>query len=274
MPTERQRDGLPGWFMAAITVLLAIVAAVGVAWGIGGGGWFSWLLAIAGGVGTVALLPGFFVVERKQAQVLELFGRYVGTARASGLRWDNPLLRKKSVSLRVRHLETPTLKVGDEHGQPIELGAMIVWRVVDPGQAIFETDQYEKYVAFQSEAALRDLARRIPRELPGEEDPTLGVEAAELGERLRAELRQRLGESGIDVAEARIAHLAYAPEVASAMRQAGAFLAARQRIVDGAVGLVERALSQLDERGVVQLDEKDKAALASKLLVALCSEQR
>lgn len=219
---------------------------------------------------------GFFMVAPNQGRVLQLFGRYVGTEKNSGLRWANPLYSKSKVSLRVRNFESGQLKVNDLNGNPIEIAAVIVWRVVDTAEAVFEVDDYEEYVAIQSEAAIRDMATSYPYDNHDDDQIALRSNGNEVAEILQGEVQKRLGKAGVDVVEARISHLAYAPEIASAMlqrQQASAIVAARQKIVEGAVGMVESALEKLAEKQVVELDEERKAAMVSNLLVVLCGDK-
>jgi regulator of protease activity HflC (stomatin/prohibitin superfamily) len=219
---------------------------------------------------------GFFVVQPNHAQVLQLFGRYVGSAKDAGLWWANPLYTKRRLSLRVRNFETEKLKVNDHGSNPIVIAAVVVWQVVDTAEAIFEVDDYDNYVHVQSESALRGLANQYPYDAHEEGQRALASHTAEVAETLKNEIQERLTKAGVRVLEARISHLSYAPEIASAMlrrQQAGAIIAARRQIVDGAVGMVEQALEQLSAKHVVVLDEERKAAMVSNLLVVLCSEQ-
>jgi regulator of protease activity HflC (stomatin/prohibitin superfamily) len=229
-------------------------------------------------VATVSgtLILGLFTVNPNEGRVLQLFGRYVGTARHPGLRWANPFYTKKRVSLRVRNFESAKLKVNDQEGNPIEIAAVVVWRVVDTAEAIFEVDDYANYVHVQSEAALRNLATSYSYDAHEEGQKSLRGNTAEVAEHLKNEIQERLAKAGVQVLEARISHLAYAPEIAAAMlqrQQAGAIIAARQRIVEGAVGMVEMALELLSRRAIVQLDDERKAAMVSNLLVVLCGER-
>ena len=219
---------------------------------------------------------GFFMVNPNEARVLQLFGKYVGTAKTPGLRYANPLYTKKRVSLRVRNFETETLKVNDAHGNPVEIGAVVVWQVVDSAEALFEVDDYRQYVHVQSESALRGLATKYPYDVHEEGEESLSTHLSEVAQRLRSQIQDRLTKAGVKVVEARISHLAYAPEIASAMlqrQQATAIIAARKKIVEGAVGMVEMALDALSKRNVVQLDEERKAAKVSNLLVVLCGDR-
>lgn len=221
---------------------------------------------------------GFYMVHPNQGKVLQLFGKYTGTDRANGLRWANPLYSKKTVSLRVRNFESGRLKVNDANGNPIEIGAVVVWRVVDTAEAVFEVDDYENYVTIQSEAALRNLATSYPYEHDKEDERlSLRSDSNAISLKLRSEVQDRLQKAGVDVLEARLSHLAYAPEIAHAMlqrQQASAILAARKIIVQGAVGIVSDALEQLLAESVIEFDNERKAAMVSNLLVVLCSDQQ
>ena len=222
------------------------------------------------------LYMGFFMVHPNQAKVLQLFGTYVGSVRETGLRWANPFYSKKTVSLRVRNFESGQMKVNDSSGNPIEIAAVVVWKVVDSAEAMFEVDDYESFVQIQSEAALRNMAMSYPYEIHGDEVIALRSHPQEIAERLREEVQERLDKAGVNVIEARISHLAYAQEIASAMlkrQQAQAIVAARRQIVDGAVGMVQMALTELKEQGVIDLDEERKANMVSNLLVVLCGEE-
>ena len=224
----------------------------------------------------LVLLSGFFMVAPNEGVVLQLFGAYRGTAREPGLRWTNPFYSKHKISLRVRNFETGKLKVNDIRGNPIEIGSIVVWRVVDTAEAVFQVDHYEDFVHVQSESALRNLATGYAYDSYIDDEKCLVGHTAEVSEKLKGEIQERLAEAGVDVIEARISHLAYSPEIAAAMlqrQQAGAVVAARQRIVEGAVGMVETALDMLSARHVVELDEERRAAMVSNLLVVLCSDR-
>jgi regulator of protease activity HflC (stomatin/prohibitin superfamily) len=225
---------------------------------------------------TTILVFGLFTVNPNEGRVLQLFGHYVGTAKNAGLRWANPFYTKKRVSLRIRNFESAKLKVNDLEGNPIEIAAVVVWRVVDTAEAIFEVDDYANYVHVQSEAALRNLATSYTYDAHEEGQKSLRGNTMEVADHLRNEIQERLAKAGVEVLEARISHLAYAAEIAAAMlqrQQAGAIIAARQRIVEGAVGMVEMALELLSRRAIVQLDDERKAAMVSNLLVVLCGER-
>jgi regulator of protease activity HflC (stomatin/prohibitin superfamily) len=208
--------------------------------------------------------------------VLQLFGRYIGTVRDPGLWWANPFFTKGHVSLRIRNFETPKLKVNDHRSNPVEIGAVVVWRVVDTAEALFEVDDYSNYVKVQSESALRGVANQYPYDAHADDEMSLSSHTQAVAEKLKSEIQARLAKAGLEVTEARISHLAYAPEIAGVMlrrQQATAVIAARQKIVEGAVGMVEMALEQLAGRSIISLDEERKAAMVSNLLVVLCSEQ-
>jgi regulator of protease activity HflC (stomatin/prohibitin superfamily) len=225
---------------------------------------------------AIVLAGGLFVVNPNEAKVLQLFGKYVGTAREQGLRFANPFYTKRRASLRVRNFESARLKVNDLDGNPIEIAAVVVWKVVDTAEAIFEVDDYENYVHVQSESALRNMATSYPYDAHDETQLSLRGHTQAIADHLRKEIQERLSKAGVEVIEARISHLAYAAEIAAAMlqrQQAGAIIGARQRIVDGAVGMVEMALDRLARNNVVELDEERKAAMVSNLLVVLCSER-
>ncbi|MBX9604426.1 MAG: SPFH domain-containing protein [Bryobacteraceae bacterium] len=221
-------------------------------------------------------LAGLFSVQPNQGAVLQLFGNYVGTVTKPGLHWANPFYSKKRLSLRVRNFETAKLKVNDLDGNPIEIGAVVVWKVVDTAEAAFQVDNYEEYVHVQSEAALRNLTTSYAYDAHVEGQMSLRANTAEIAAHLREEIQSRLEVAGVSVVEARISHLAYSPEIAAAMlqrQQASAIIAARQKIVEGAVGMVEMALDMLASKKVIELDDERKAAMISNLLVVLCGER-
>ena len=274
---ESLKSSLPG-----IPMLLAMLG------GVAAGAW----LAIAGGlqagsvpnlIGGLALasvsafcMAGLYMVEPNQSAVLSLFGKYVGTVKENGLRWNNPFFAKKKVSQRVRNFESGKLKVNELDGSPIEIASVIVWQVVDASEAVYNVDDYESFVHIQAESALRAMATSYPYDQHEDGQLALRSHASEVGEHLKQELQERLADAGIAVLDARISHLAYAPEIAQAMlqrQQANAIIAARTRIVAGAVGMVEMALAELQKNGVVQLDEERKAQMVSNLLVVLCGER-
>jgi regulator of protease activity HflC (stomatin/prohibitin superfamily) len=229
------------------------------------------LLAVVG-----FLFAGLTVVNPNQSRVITLFGTYKGSIKQAGFWWVNPLTTRRRLSLRIRNFESSKLKVNDRDGNPIEIAAVVVWRVVETFEASFNVDDYENFVHVQSEAAVRVLATSYPYDAPEHEGISLRHSVGEVTDRLRHEVQDRLAKAGIDVLEARISHLAYAPEIAGAMlrrQQAGAIVAARQKIVEGAVGMVEQALQELTQRQVVELDPERKAAMVSNLLVVLCSDR-
>jgi len=271
---ERDARTLPG--MPTVLLLLALTAAVG---------WWVILsfinllnpiVAIVVLAFVLFLWAGFFIVQPNQAAVLQFFGKFVGVERASGLRWANPLYTKKQVTLRVRNFESSKLKVNDLEGSPIEIAAVVVWQVHDAAEAVFNVDSYEDFVHVQSEAALRQMATSYPYDLHEDHKVALRSHSREINDHLKHEIQERLERAGVTVLEARVSHLAYAPEIAQAMlqrQQAAAIIAARTRIVEGAVTIVHMALDRLAEKGVVQLDEERKAAMVSNLLVVLCGER-
>ncbi len=222
------------------------------------------------------LLNGVFVVNPNEGRALTLFGKYVGTVKTPGIWWVNPFMAKHRVSLRVRNFETTKLKVNDKESNPIEIAAVIVWRVVDTAEALFEVDDYENYVRVQSESAVRTLASGYPYDAHQEGQIALSSHTAEVSKGLLVEVQERLGKAGVEVTEARLSPLAYAPEIASAMlqrQQASAIIAARQKIVEGAVGMVENALQLLSEKSILELDGERRASMVSNLLVVLCAER-
>jgi regulator of protease activity HflC (stomatin/prohibitin superfamily) len=238
------------------------------------------VVRVLGGVAAIIVavvgLCGLFVVNPNEGRVMQLFGRYVGTVRQEGLRWANPFYSKRHISLRVRNFETAKIKVNDIDGNPIEIGAVVNWRVIDTAEACFVVEDYAAYVHVQAEAAIRNLATHYPYD--GHDDTQLSLRGHTdaVAEKLQEEIQDRLSSAGVEVVEARIAHLAYAPEIAQAMlqrQQAGAIIAARQRIVEGAVGMVQLALDKLAKDGIVELDADRKAAMVSNLLVVLCGER-
>jgi regulator of protease activity HflC (stomatin/prohibitin superfamily) len=272
MIREQERvvaPGFPAFLLMAAVFLL------------GGLGIFMFQASIPG-IACILILAvnlvctfGFFIVNPNEAKVLQLFGRYVGTVREPGWKWANPFYTKKKLSVRIRNFESSKLKVNDNHGNPVEIAAVVVWRVVDTAEATFEVDDYQNYVHVQAESALRNLATQYPYDAYEEGQKSLRGNTQEIAEQLKSEIQERLARAGVEVLEARITHLAYAPEIAAAMlrrQQASAVVAARQRIVEGAVGMVDMALDMLKKKHVVELDEDRKAAMVSNLLVVLCGE--
>lgn len=273
---EHNVDSKPG-----IPVLLGILLGLGVClYGFVSGIASINNLIIGGsllfGMILFVMLFGLFMVEPNQAAVLSLFGKYVGTAKEQGLRWNNPFYAKKKISLRVRNFESSKLKVNDLDGSPIEIASVVVWQVVDSAEAVYNVDDYESFVHIQSESALRAMATSYPYDQHEDGKISLRSHAADISKHLTEEIQERLAQAGVSVIEARISHLAYAPEIAQAMlqrQQASAIIAARTRIVEGAVSMVEMALSELSKRNVVDLDPERRAAMVSNLLVVLCGER-
>jgi hypothetical protein len=271
---ERDARTLPG--MPTVLMLLALTAAVGWWVIVSFINLLNPIVAIVVLAFVLFLWAGFFIVQPNQAAVLQFFGKFVGVERASGLRWANPLYTKKQVTLRVRNFESSKLKVNDLEGSPIEIAAVVVWQVHDAAEAVFNVDSYEDFVHVQSEAALRQMATSYPYDLHEDHKVALRSHSREINDHLKHEIQERLERAGVTVLEARVSHLAYAPEIAQAMlqrQQAAAIIAARTRIVEGAVTIVHMALDRLAEKGVVQLDEERKAAMVSNLLVVLCGER-
>ena len=266
----RTTSGYPMLVVLPITILTGVAGAALL------GAIAAKIFAVIVAVLACVCLAGFYMVAPNEGRVLQLFGQYVGTDHALGLRWANPFYTKHKVSLRIRNFESGQLKVNDSAGNPIEIAAVVVWRVVDTAEAVFEVDDYEDYVSIQSEAAIRNMATSYPYDDHEGESITLRGSANEIGEILKAEVQERLGKAGVEVLEARISHLAYAPEIASAMlqrQQASAIVAARSKIVEGAVSMVEAALDQLTQRQIIELDAQSKASMVSNLLVILCSDR-
>jgi regulator of protease activity HflC (stomatin/prohibitin superfamily) len=277
MITENKRSTLNGWgTLFALVVLLGAIVTFFVRSIIAQSVPGAVFLGLAGLL-TIFCLEGLFIVNPNEARVMQLFGKYVGTVRVAGFHWANPLyFQGRRISTRVRNFETERLKVNDLDGNPIEIASVVVWRVVDTAEALFEVDNYEDYVHVQAEAALRNLATRYPYDSHEEDKLSLRGSTAEIAEHLKTEVQDRLARAGVNVIEARISHLAYAPEIAHAMlqrQQASAIIAARQKIVEGAVGMVEMALQSLSRQRIVELDEERKASMVSNLLVVLCSDR-
>ena len=273
MIRENSLRGLSGWLML-LGCLVAMIAAIpGLVMAIRAGSGWGIAAAIVLEVAACVSLAGLTVVNPNQARVVQLFGRYKGTMKDQGFWWVNPLTTRRRLSLRIRNFETARLKVNDHDGNPIEV---VVWRVVETAEAMFHVDDYEQFVHVQSESAVRNLATSYPYDAHQEGQMSLRMSAGEVAQRLREEIQERLAQAGVEVMEARFSHLAYASEIASAMlrrQQASAIISARQKIVEGAVGMVEMALEQLSLRAVVTLDEERKAAMVSNLLVVLCSDR-
>jgi regulator of protease activity HflC (stomatin/prohibitin superfamily) len=269
----RSLPGIPVLlFLLAAVVAGGYMAVTGMRFGPG--------QLVLGGVLLAALgaflMIGLYMVEPNQSAVLSLFGKYVGTVKENGLRWNNPFYAKKKVSQRVRNFESGKLKVNELDGSPIEIAAVIVWQVVDSAEAVYNVDDYESFVHIQSESALRTMATSYPYDQHEDGQVALRSHALEISDHLEKELSERLADAGVQVLNARISHLAYAPEIAQAMlqrQQANAIIAARTRIVAGAVGMVQMALAELEQNGVVNLDEERKAQMVSNLLVVLCGDR-
>jgi regulator of protease activity HflC (stomatin/prohibitin superfamily) len=276
MLSEKRIRGISGWLMVFFLLLVfasfvwRLISAIRAgedAWV-----WVYILVLVVDGVSWA----GLTVVNPNEAKVVQLFGVYRGTIKEQGFWWVNPLTTRRTVSLRVRNFESSHLKVNDHDGNPIEIAAVVVWCVTETAEAVFNVDDYENFVHVQSESALRNLATTYPYDAHQEGQLSLRMSAGEIANRLRIEIQERLSKAGVEVIEARISHLAYAPEIANTMlrrQQASAIIAARQKIVEGAVGMVEMALEQLNAKHVVQLDEERKAAMVSNLLVVLCSDR-
>jgi regulator of protease activity HflC (stomatin/prohibitin superfamily) len=267
-----------GLFAAAVALPLILLSRDLMQHPAGHGGRIALAFVGAGvlGLGGFLVLAGMFTVAPNEGRVLQLFGRYTGTARDEGWRWVNPFYAKRTVSLRMRSFETPKIKVNDVEGNPIEIGAIVVWKVVDTAAACFVIDDFVSYVHMQAEAAVRNLATHHPYDGHDENLISLRGHTDAVAEQLKIEIQDRCKHAGVEILEARIAHLAYAQEIAQAMlqrQQAGAIIAARQRIVEGAVGMVEMALRLLSQNRIVDLDADRKAAMVSNLLVVLCGER-
>ncbi|HEY7873037.1 MAG TPA: SPFH domain-containing protein [Rudaea sp.] len=274
---NERRYSAPSGIPALIGIIVLLLAD---------GAWFVysiqsqsvWAVIVAILIAIVLLicLGGFFTVAPNEGKVLQFFGNYVGTVRDAGPRWANPFYSKRGVSLRVRNFESSKLKVNDSDGNPIEIAAVVVWQVVDTAEALFQVNDYEDFVHIQSESALRQMAQSYPYDSHDTGAVSLRSHGSEITDHLQKEIQERLASAGVKVIESRISHLAFAPEIAQAMlqrQQASAIIAARTKIVEGAVSMVEMALDQLKTRGVVQLDEERKAAMVSNLLVVLCGER-
>ncbi len=276
MLTEKEIRGLPGWLMILVLLAVAVFSVVMIISAIRAEavpGLLFWILVLAV---DLVCWAGLTVVNPNEAKVVQLFGVYRGSIKTQGLWWVNPLTSRRTVSLRIRNFESGRLKVNDHDGNPIEIAAVVVWRVIETAEAVFHVDDYENFLHVQSESAVRNLATTYPYDAHQEGQLSLRMSAGEIAHRLREEIQDRLSKAGIEIIEARISHLAYAPEIANAMlrrQQASAIIAARQKIVEGAVGMVEMALDQLNTKQVVKLDEERKATMVSNLLVVLCSDR-
>lgn len=275
MIREIERKAVSGYLALVLLLVASIMGAVALVRAVDAENLAG---AIGSGLALIAIFIcwfGIFLVNPNEAKVLQLFGRYTGTVREAGLKWANPFYTKHKVSVRVRNFESQKLKVNDQNSNPIEIAAVVVWRVVDTAEALFEVDDYLQYVHVQSESALRNLATHYPYD-GHEGELSLTANAEEISDKLTAEIQARLERAGVEVLESRISHLAYAQEIASAMlqrQQASAVVAARTKIVEGAVGMVEMALDELSKKSIVNLDEERKAQMVSNLLVVLCSDR-
>ena len=275
---EIERKTLSGWFMLGVLLIAGVVLALCLVKITQGGpvtapAIILWVFAV---ITWALMLGGFFTLQPNMSAALLLFGKYTGTVKANGFHWANPFLHKSRVSLRARNLNPERIKVNDSRGNPIEIAAVIVWRVHNTAQALFDVDEFVHYVTVQSESALRHLASAYPYDTTEEGQLSLRGSMDEVSASLTKELQERVEKAGVKIDEARLSHLAYAPEIASAMlqrQQAEAIVAARTRIVDGAVGMVELALARLDQGNSVRLDDERRAAMVSNLLVVLCGDR-
>jgi regulator of protease activity HflC (stomatin/prohibitin superfamily) len=269
----RASNGLTAFIVMLLVVLAAVAGLLKSAQAHMPGGVLISLLVI---IVTMVMMCGLFIVNPGDAKALILFGSYKGTAKTPGFWFANPFLTKRRISLRIRNFETQKLKVNDNRANPIEIAAIVVWKVVETAEALFEVDDYQKYVAVQSESAVRAVAQSYPYDSHADNEEALSTHTAEVSKALQVAIEERLAKAGVEVIEARISHLAYSPEIAQAMlqrQQATAIIAARFKIVEGAVGMVENALELLSKKGIVTLDEERKAQMVSNLLVVLCSER-
>ncbi|MCB9249970.1 MAG: SPFH domain-containing protein [Ignavibacteriales bacterium] len=282
MRKEITKPQISGWMVLFSNILLLIIAVAIFIYGIvllkqrEGSGAIVFTLGVILLISSILIFTGFFTVEPNEAVVLILFGKYVGTEKSTGFRWANPLYTKKKISLRVRNFDSEKLKVNDKKGNPIEISAVVVWKVEDTAEAVFEVDDYLNYVHVQAESAIRHLATSYNYDDTEGEETSLRSSIDEVSEHLQKEIHERVNAAGVIVLEARINHLAYSPEIAHAMlqrQQAEAIIAARQKIVEGAVGMVEMALERLKSQGVIDLDEERKASMVSNLMVVLCSDR-
>ena len=276
MVQENARKVTSGYLMLVVLFVAQVGCAYGIFRAIQATSIGGVLTAVVASVIVLILWAGLFLVHPNEAKVLQLFGKYAGTVHDAGLKWANPFYTKTPVSTRIRNFESGMLKVNDSRGSPIEIAAVVVWKVFDTAEALFEVDDYEEFVQIQSESALRNLSTAYPYEPHEGEGTALRSHPGEIAQALRKEIQDRLDQAGVTVIEARISHLAYSPEIANAMlrrQQASAIIAARTQLVAGAVGMVEMALNELKKGGIVELDEERKAAMVSNLLVVLCGEE-
>ncbi|MGZ8512053.1 MAG: SPFH domain-containing protein [Candidatus Limnocylindria bacterium] len=274
--TDRRAPTISGWLMLPVIVALVVIGVFLIVAGVDGDDpVVEWILAAVLLVAAVVLSTGFVINEPNVVRVATILGRYVGTVHRAGFSWTWPLILREAISLRIRNFESQILKVNDAVGNPIEVAAVVVWRVVDPARAAFDVDDFEDYVKIQTETAVRHMASLYPYDSYGEGALSLRANADEVMASLQGELQEQMLPIGIEVIRTQLRRLAYAPEIAADMlrrQQADAVVAARTRIVEGAVGMVDHALEMLSEKGIVQLDEERKAAMVSNLLVVLCSE--
>ena len=276
MSVEKELRGISGWGMVIGSIVLTVVSVAGIISGVRDHSPAMAVAWIPGVVLTLLAMSGFAVVNPNEARLVTLFGVYKGTMRQPGFWWVNPLTTRRRLSLRIRNFESSKLKVNDRDANPIEIGTVVVWRLVDTFEAAFNVDDYENFMHVQTEAALRNLATSYPYDAHDEALVSLRLSAGMVAERLCQEIQERLTKAGFEVSEARISHLAYAPEIAGVMlrrQQAAAVISAQQKIVEGAVGMVEMTLQELSRKGVVTLDEERKAAMVSNLMVVLCSDR-
>ncbi|MCU1233290.1 MAG: hypothetical protein JWP63_1257 [Candidatus Solibacter sp.] len=276
MLQEKELKPLPGGLMLGLLLIVPVLLILVVIWAVAAENGYAILAAIVVFAVDMICLAGFAVVNPNEAKVVQLFGVYQGTIKTQGFWWVNPFTRRRRVSLRVRNFESSKLKVNDQDGNPIEIASVIVWRVIETAEAVFHVDDYEHYVHVQSESAVRTLATSYPYDAHIEGQMSLRMSVNEIAHRLRDEIHERVATAGVEIIEARITHLSYAPEIASVMlrrQQANAIIAARSKIVEGAVGMVEMALELLSAKHVVELDEERKATMVSNLLVVLCSDR-
>jgi len=273
---ETEYRAAPGLITLLVLILVMLGALYGLVIGAQSESAPIILTSAAAVILASTLMGGVFIVNPGDAKALILFGKYKGTVKTPGLWWANPFLTKRKISLRIRNFETTKLKVNDNRANPIEIAAIVVWRVIDSAEALFEVDDYQKYVAVQSESAVRAVAQSYPYDSHSDNEQALSTHTNEVSASLQQAVHDRLAKAGVEVIETRISHLAYSPEIAQAMlqrQQATAIIAARFKIVEGAVGMVENALEMLSEKGIVTLDEERKAQMVSNLLVVLCSER-
>ncbi len=282
MKKEITKSQISGWVVLFANIIFLLFAIAIFIYGIillkhrNGSGGYVLALGVILLITAILIFTGLFTVEPNEAVVLILFGKYIGTEKTQGFRWANPFYTKKKISLRVRNFDSEKLKVNDKKGNPIEISAVVVWKVEDTAEAVFEVDDYLNYVHVQSESAIRHLATSYPYDDTEGEKISLRSSIDEVSEHLQKEIDERVSAAGVKVLEARINHLAYSPEIAQAMlqrQQAEAIIAARQKIVEGAVGMVEMALDKLKDQSVVELDEERKANMVSNLMVVLCSDR-